>query len=119
MQPEKKYKYRITAVRQLDSIGGTSYRGYKIRASKEQIERALGIKPLYWGCSQVNWEWRLVLDGLWVFTIYNMAYGRRYRKDETLDFHLGWHPQEYLHGDEFPAIELSRAMEERGLWVER
>ena len=47
MQPEKKYKYRITAVRQLDSIDGTSYRG-----------------------------------------------------------------------DEFPAIELSRAMEERGLWVE-
>ena len=111
----------------------TSYHDLVVRASKTQIEKALGFKPIYHReRSKTKYDWYLMLNDKFPFTIYDMSRGYKLGKDDIIEYHIGWKPQYYYNG-EFSNQELDdkgfpkqldvcyviEALEERGLEVDQ
>ncbi len=71
-----------------DEANGTSYSGYFIRASKQQLTEALGIEPDRLD-EKVDFFWELRLENGTVFTIYAWTNGRRLGDGEEYDYHIG------------------------------
>ena len=84
---------RITKIEDHTQLYGTCYHDYVINDSKEHIMAALGIKPKYNpGGYKTYYDWELLLDGKYPFTIYDMSRGHRLKKTDVIEYHLGWHP---------------------------
>lgn len=121
-------------IKQVDwkDIAETSYHDLVVRASKVQIEKAIGIKPIYHKeRGKTKYDWYLMLDDnmhKFPFTIYDMSRGERLGKDDVIEYHIGWKPKMFYDG-QFSNQELDNngfpknidvcyvieALEERGL----
>lgn len=75
------------------SINGTSFHDVTIRASVQDLTRALG-EPSYVdnsGEDKVNFEWDLETEDGDVFTIYDWKEYREISDIEVIEFHIGAH----------------------------
>ena len=111
----------------------TSYHDLVIRASKKEIVEKLGIKPRYNRKGKTKYDWHLILDDKFPFTIYDYKENGRLKADEVIEYHIGWKPEFWINGEfsnqeldnrtGFPKrlepCELIVALEERGLTVDQ
>ena len=100
------------------------YHDWVVKASKEEITKALGFKPQY-NKSGDKWtyQWRCLMDGgLYFFTIYDMSYGQKLGKDEETEFHIGFDCKyDDIHNfwsNKVEALDMLWALKERGLLVQ-
>lgn len=116
-----------------DNILETSYHDLVIRASKKEIMEKLGIKPIYYRSGKTKYDWYLILDDKFPFTIYDYKQDGRLKADEVIEYHIGWKPEFWINGEftnkeldnktGFPKrlepCEMIVAFEERGLDVDQ
>jgi len=121
---------KVTSV---DNVRETSFHDLVIRASKKEITEKLGIKPIYHRKGKTKYDWFLILDDKFPFTIYDYKEYGRLKADEVIEYHIGW-KQEFFIDGEFSNQELDNktgfpkrlepremivALEERGLTVDQ
>ena len=102
----------------------TSYHDWIVLGSKTEIMKALGFKPKYTPGAdhKCTYQWNCVLDkGRYYFTIYDMSYGRKVKKDEEIEYHIGFNCR-YDDIHEFwpnkkEALDMLEALRELGLNV--
>ena len=103
------------------NIIGTSYHSWIIRGSKKEITDKIGIEPYYWDNGDTYYNWNLLLDDKFSFSIYDTSDGDFLSEDDVIEFHLGWKSDYYDEG-KFPetleVLELIEALEERDLNVD-
>lgn len=116
-----------------DNILETSYHDLVIRASKNEIVEKLGIKPIYNRKGKTRYDWYLILDDKFPFTIYDYKEDAHLKADEVIEYHVGWKPEFWINGEfsnqeldtktGFPKrlepCEMIVALEERGLTVDQ
>lgn len=117
----------------VDNILETSYHDLVIRASKKEIMEKLGIKPIYNRSGKTKYDWYLILDDKFPFTIYDYKRDGILKADEVIEYHIGWKPEFWINGEfsnqeldnntGFPKrlepCEMIVALEERGLTVDQ
>ena len=110
----------------------TSFHDLIIRASKNEIVEKIGIKPIYNRSGKTHYDWPLILDDKFVFTIYDYEEGIL-KADDVIEYHIGWKPEFFINGEftnqeldpktGFPkrieVCEMIVALEERGLEVDQ
>jgi hypothetical protein len=115
-----------------DNIIETSYHDLVIRASKNEIVKKLGIKPIYNRKGKTKYDWYLILDDKFPFTIYDYKEGRL-KANDVIEYHIGWKPEFWINGEfsnqeldnktGFPKrlepCEMIVALEYRGLTVDQ
>ena len=121
---------KVTSV---DNVRETSFHDLVIRASKNEIVKKLGIKPICHRSGKTKYDWNLILDDKFPFTIYNYKRSGHLKPDEVIEYHIGW-KQEFFIDGEFSNQELDNktgfpkrlepcemivALEERGLTVDQ
>ena len=125
-------EHTITATT-MNNILETSYHDLVIRASKNEIVEKLGIKPIYNRKGKTKYDWYLMLDNKFPFTIYDYKEDGRLKADEVIEYHIGWKPAYFINGEfsnqeldnrtGFPKrlepCEMIVALEERGLTVDQ
>lgn len=123
--------YKITQAT-FNDVLDTSFHDFVIRASKNEIVEKLGIKPLYTRDGKTHYNWYLLLDGKWPFTIYDYKEYGRLKTDDIIEYHIGWKSLFYINGktgvsevndktgfpEQMEACEMILALEERGLTVD-
>lgn len=116
-----------------DNILETSYHDLVIRASKNEIVEKLGIKPIYNRKGKTKYNWYLMLDNKFPFTIYDYKEYGHLKVDEVIEYHIGWKQEFFINGEfsnqeldnktGFPKrlepCEIIVALEERGLTVDQ
>lgn len=116
-----------------NNILETSYHDLVIRASKNEIVEKLSIKPIYNRKGKTKYDWYLILDDKFPFTIYDYKEDGRLKADEVIEYHIGWKAASWINGEfsnqeldnktGFPKrlelCELIVALEERGLTVDQ
>lgn len=116
-----------------DNIIETSYHDLVIRASKNEIVKKLGIKPIYNRKGKTKYDWYLILDDKFPFTIYDYKEEGRLKANDVIEYHIGWKPEFWINGEfsnqeldnktGFPKrlepCEMIVALEYRGLTVDQ
>lgn len=116
----------------IENTFNTSFHDLIVRASKNEIVEKLGVNPKDNYPSKTNYNWALILNDTFVFTIYDYKEERRIKVDDIIEFHIGWKQLFFINGDTsqneiddktgFPtqleACEMIEALEERGLTVD-
>lgn len=125
-----KHTIKVTSI---DNVKETSFHDLVIRASKKEIMEKLGIKPIYHKSGKTNYDWNLILDDKFVFTIYDYKKYGHLKVDEVIEYHIGWKQEFFIDGEfsnqeldnktGFPkrleVCEMIVALEERGLSVDQ
>jgi len=123
--------YKITQAT-VNDVSNTSFHDFVIRASKNEIVKKLGIKPLYSRDGKTHYNWYLLLDDKWPFTIYDYKEYGRLKTDDVIEYHIGWKSLFFINGktevsevnektgfpEQMEACEMILALEERGLDVD-
>lgn len=117
-------KHTITTLSEENNIGGTSYHDIVINASKNEIEKKLGIHAyVNKNDSITKYEWDLELDNKIPFTIYDYNM-HELGEDDVIEYHVGWKTEPYndeLDNDGFPTsidgLYIVEALVERGFSV--
>jgi len=125
-----KYTIKVTSI---ENVKETSFHNLVIRASKKEIMEKLGIKPIYHRSGKTKYDWFLILDDKFPFTIYDYKENGCLRADEVIEYHIGWKSEFWINGNfsnqeldnktGFPKrlepCEMIIALEERGLTVDQ
>ena len=106
-----------------EEIKDTSFHQWVIKSSKTQIMKALGIKPEYSASGDTHYDWVIMLDEKFPFTIYDMSNGERLGKDQVIEFHVGYYVNyfdengNYLNGHSYdpPCKEVMEFLEDIGI----
>jgi len=115
-----------------DKTFETSFHDLIIRASKNEIVKKLGIKPFCSHEGKTHYDWSLILDDKFIFTIYDYKEGK-IKPNDVIEYHIGWKPEWFINGEfsnqeldpktGFPkrleVCELIVALEERDLEVDQ
>lgn len=117
-------EYKITEFKEWPKGLEVSYHDWVINASKTEIMNKLGFKPKY-NRSGYKWtyQWNCSLnDGEYYFTIYDMSYGRKLKKDEVTEYHIGFDDTYNDIRNFFPnnihALNMISALLERGFDID-
>lgn len=89
-------------------IGGTSFHGYTILASANEIRSKLDIDVTHYGGDKTNFEFDLELEDGIPFTLYDWKEGDWVDEDTTLYYHIG---SQTAYGSQMAL----QALKERGL----
>ena len=88
-------KHTITTLSKENSICGTSYHHIVVNASKNEIEKKLGIQAyVNENDSKTKYEWDLELDNKIPFTIYDYDM-HEFSEDDVIEYHVGWKSESY------------------------
>ena len=115
-----------------NNILGTSYHDLVILASKNEIEEKLGIKPIYNRKGKSKYDWYLILNDKFPFTIYDYKEDSHLKPDDVIEYHIGWKQEFFINGEfsdeeldnktgfpkRFEPCEIIVALEERDLTVD-
>lgn len=118
-------KHIITSLFNEKIIFGTSYHDIVVNASKNEIEKKLGI-PAYVNenGSKTKYKWNLELDNKIPFTIYDYDMDELSEED-IIEYHVGWKSKSYsddeLDKDGYPTsldgLYIVEALVEQGFSV--
>lgn len=117
-------EYKITEFKEWPKGLEVSYHDWVINASKTEIMNKLGFKPKYNPTGdKCTYTWKCCLnDGKYYFTIYDMSYGRKLKKDDVIEYHIGFDDNYDDIRNFFPnkieALNMISALLERGFDID-
>lgn len=85
---------KITALENFNRINGTSFHGYTILASANDIRSKLDVDVACYGGDKTNFEFDLELEDGTPFTLYDWKEGDWVDEDTRLYYHIGTHTEE-------------------------
>lgn len=84
-------EHTITEFKEWPKGLAVSYHDWVIKASKEEIAKKLGFKPVYKRTGKCRYTWKCSLDsGKYYFTIYDMSYDHKLGKNDVIEYHIGF-----------------------------